>query len=68
MTDKNRAGTATDVPKTMETTTQQNKVEPYMQEDDRSSLSSDDTQIGVKNIEAISQTWTKWSLFSAYLG
>lgn len=37
-------------------------------EDSRSSISSDDTQIGVKNIEAISQTWTKLSLIAAYLG
>lgn len=36
--------------------------------DDQSSLSSDETQAGVKNIEAISQTWTKWSLIAAYLG
>ena len=36
--------------------------------DDQSSLSSDDTQAGVKNIEAISQTWTKWSLVAAYAG
>ncbi|KAL8707870.1 MAG: hypothetical protein Q9220_007154 [cf. Caloplaca sp. 1 TL-2023] len=35
--------------------------------DDRSSMSSD-AQNGVKNIEAISQTWTKWSLAIAYLG
>ncbi|KAL8953575.1 MAG: hypothetical protein Q9222_000570 [Ikaeria aurantiellina] len=35
--------------------------------DDSSSLASD-TQTGVKNIEAISQTWTKWSLAIAYLG
>ena len=37
-------------------------------EDDRYSLSSEDTQTGVKNIEAISQTWTRWSLITAYLG
>ena len=37
-------------------------------EDDRSSISSYETQNGVKNIEAISQTWTKWSLISAYVG
>lgn len=34
---------------------------------DQSSLSSYE-QNGVKNIEAISQTWTTWSLISAYLG
>ena len=37
-------------------------------EEDRHSSSLDDAQIGVKNIEAISQTWTKWSLIFAYLG
>lgn len=37
-------------------------------EDSRSSLSSDETQTGVKNIEAVSQTWTKWSLIAAYFG
>ena len=37
-------------------------------DDDRSSLSSDNTQNGVKNIEAVSQIWTKSSLISAYLG
>ena len=37
-------------------------------EDDGHSLSSDDVQTGVKNIETISQTWTKWSLIFAYLG
>ena len=36
--------------------------------DDRSSTISDDGQAGVKHIEAISQTWTKWSLVVAYLG
>ncbi|KAI4169854.1 MAG: hypothetical protein LQ343_005403 [Gyalolechia ehrenbergii] len=38
---------------------------PY--DDDQSSLDSYE-QTGVKNIEAISQTWTRWSLVSAYLG
>ena len=37
-------------------------------EDDQSSLSSSDTQQGVKGIEAISQTWTQWSLIAAYIG
>lgn len=36
--------------------------------DDRSSLSSDGKQTGVKAIEAISQAWTQWSLVSAYVG
>ena len=36
--------------------------------DEQSSLSSDEAQAGVKNIEAISQAWTKWSLIAAYLG
>ena len=37
-------------------------------EDAQSSSSSDATQTGVKNIEAISQTWTQSSLVAAYLG
>ena len=37
-------------------------------EDDQSSFSSDETQTGVKGIEAVSQTWTEWSLIAAYLG
>ena len=37
-------------------------------EDDHSSLSSHDAQLGVKHIEAISQMWTRWSLISAYVG
>lgn len=37
-------------------------------EDDQSSLTSDATQTGVKNIEAVSQTWTQSSLIAAYLG
>lgn len=37
--------------------------------DDQNSLGSHrDIQRGVKNIEAISQTWTQWSLISAYIG
>ena len=36
--------------------------------DDESSISSSDTQTGVRNIEAVSQTWTKWSLIAAYAG
>ena len=36
--------------------------------DDQSSLHSNDTQAGVKNIEAISRSWSKWSLISAYVG
>lgn len=35
---------------------------------DRDLFSSDETQTGVKNIEAVSQTWTQWSLIAAYLG
>ena len=52
------------------TRTQHDKDQTYIHnhDDDQSSLSSDNTQAGVKNIEAISQTWTKWSLISAYLG
>ena len=37
-------------------------------EDDQSSFTSDATQTGVKNIEAVSQTWTQSSLIAAYLG
>jgi hypothetical protein len=35
---------------------------------DSASIKSDETQTGVKNIEAVSQTWTQWSLIAAYLG
>ena len=37
-------------------------------EDDRSSLTSNAAQSGVKNIEAVSQTWTQSSLIAAYFG
>lgn len=37
-------------------------------EDGQSSFTSDATQNGVKNIEAVSQTWTQSSLIAAYLG
>ena len=40
-------------------------VEPV---DDQFSLISDATPTGVKNIEAVSQTWTQSSLIAAYLG
>ena len=33
-----------------------------------SSIDSDETQTGVKNIEAVSQTWTQLSLIVAYIG
>lgn len=37
--------------------------------DNQESLGSHhDVQPGVHNIEAISQTWTQWSLISAYVG
>ena len=36
--------------------------------DSRSSFNSEDVQAGVKNIEAVSQTWTHWSLIAAYFG
>lgn len=46
-----------------------NKSNVYIpSEDDRSSMSSYEAQAGVKGIEAISQTWTKWALIFAYLG
>jgi hypothetical protein len=31
-----------------------------------STPASDDAQAGVKNIEAVSMTWTKWALIAAY--
>lgn len=37
-------------------------------DDERSFSSADSAQAGVKRIEAISSTWTKWSLAFAYLG
>ncbi|KAI9801126.1 MAG: hypothetical protein M1833_002994 [Piccolia ochrophora] len=37
-------------------------------EDDRPSLSSSEMQGGVKRVEAVSLTWTKWSLILAYVG
>ncbi|MCJ1411817.1 hypothetical protein MMC19_005909 [Ptychographa xylographoides] len=51
-------------------TAPRNKEQSFIpHDDDRSSLNSyDSVQAGVKNIEAISQTWTRWSLVSAYLG
>ena len=36
--------------------------------DDLSSATSNEAQAGVKGIEAISTTWTKWSLIVAYAG
>ena len=38
------------------------------EEADQSSVASSDVQTGVKKIEAISSTWTKWSLIFAYVG
>lgn len=52
-----------------DTWVQTNKDHVYVpEEDDRSSISSYEAQAGVKGIEAISQTWTKWSLVFAYVG
>ena len=49
--------------------TEPSKNQPLVDQDERSSVSSDDdAQAGVKNIEIISQTWTKWALLSAYIG
>ena len=47
---------------------EENKNVYIPDEDDRSSMSSYEAQAGVKGIEAISQTWTKWALVFAYLG
>ena len=45
------------------------KNQALVDQDEGSSVSSDDdAQAGVRNIEIISQTWTKWSLLSAYAG
>lgn len=45
------------------------KNQPLVDQVEGSSTSSDDdAQAGVKNIEIISQTWTKWSLLCAYIG
>ena len=45
------------------------KNRSLVDEDSRSSMSSDDdVQAGVKNIEIVSQTWSKWALVSAYFG
>ena len=35
---------------------------------DQASFSSDETQTGVKTVEAVSQTWTQSALIAAYLG
>ena len=41
---------------------------PVEREFDQASFSSDETQVGVKTVEAISQTWTQSALIAAYLG
>ena len=41
---------------------------PVEREFDQASFSSDDTQTGVKTVEAVSQTWTQSALIAAYLG
>ena len=41
---------------------------PVEQEFDQASFSSDETQTGVKTVEAVSQTWTQSALIAAYLG
>ena len=40
----------------------------YVDGEDSSSLSSGEYQPGVKNIEAVSQTWTMWALYMVYAG
>ena len=53
----------------MSSNSEPNKNQPSVDQDEASFLSSDDdAQAGVKNIEIISQIWTKWSLLSAYFG
>ncbi|KAI9702587.1 MAG: hypothetical protein M1836_001067 [Candelina mexicana] len=44
------------------------KAHPFVEEDERSSISSYEAQAGVKDIEAISSTWSKWALIIAYVG
>ena len=41
---------------------------PVEREFDLASFSSDETQTGVKTVEAVSQTWTQSALIAAYLG
>ena len=41
---------------------------PVEREFDQASFSSDETQTGVKTVEAVSQTWTQSALIAAYLG
>jgi len=36
--------------------------------DETSSTSSIETQAGVKRVEAVTSSWTKWSLAIAYIG
>ena len=45
-----------------------NNTETLTTEDDQSSLSSAETQQGVKGIEAISSTWSTSALIIAYVG
>lgn len=42
--------------------------EVIFREGDRSSFVSDDIQNGAKEMEAISRTWSRWGLISAYAG
>ena len=35
--------------------------------DSSGSSSTDDAQDGVRNIEAVAMTWTKWGLIAAYV-
>ena len=47
---------------------EEDEEEEEEEEDNHSSIGADATQTGVKNIEAVSQTWTQSSLIAAYLG
>lgn len=42
--------------------------EVVLREEDQSSLGSEEMQNGAKEMEAISRTWSRWSLISAYAG
>ncbi len=41
---------------------------PEAQDLEENPAANDDVQAGVKNIEAVSKTWTKWGLIAAYSG
>lgn len=44
------------------------RVMSHEDDDTRSSTDSVETQTGVKKVEAVSMTWSKWGLIIAYVG